>query len=52
MKMKKKKIIKDDGRYLIFYTFEEKEDEDVRIEMESCLEGMGNNGNSPAKQDL
>jgi len=52
MKMKKKKIVKDDGRYLIFYTFEEKEDEDVRIEMESRIEGMGYNGNSSTKQDL
>ena len=39
MQIHKKKIKKEDGRYLIYYTFtdteEEKERTDVRVEMES-----------------
>ena len=48
MQIHKKKIKKEDGRYLIYYTFtEEKEEEkDVRVKMESHPEEMGNNSHS------
>ncbi|PKP59176.1 hypothetical protein CVT91_07180 [Candidatus Atribacteria bacterium HGW-Atribacteria-1] len=47
----KKRIKKEDGRYLIYYTFtdteeEEEEGKDVRAEMESHPETMDNNSNS------
>jgi len=47
----KKKIKKEDGRYLIYYTFadetkEEKEGRDVRAEMESHSETMDNSSHS------
>jgi hypothetical protein len=50
----KKKIKKEDGRYLIYYTFteEEKEGRDVRVEMESHSEAMDNNCHSSTEQDL
>jgi len=51
----KKRIKKEDGRYLIYYTFtEEKEEEgkDVRTEMESHPEAMENNSYSSTEQDL
>jgi len=50
----KKRIEKEDGRYLIYYTFteEEKEGRDVRTEMESHPEAMDNNSHSSTKQDL
>jgi len=54
MQIRKKRIKKEDGRYLIYYTFteEEKESRDVRAEMESHPETMGNNSHSSAEQDL
>lgn len=54
MQIYKKKIKKEDGRYLIFYTFtkEEKENKDVRTEMESNLKEMGNNSHPSPEQDL
>ena len=56
MQIHKKRIIKEDGRYLIYYTFtgteEEKEGRDVRAEVESHPEAMGNNSHSSSKQDL
>jgi hypothetical protein len=47
----KKKIKKEDGRYLVYYTFtdetkEGKEGKDVRTEMESHSEAMDNNSHS------
>ena len=58
MQIHKKRIKKEDGRYLIYYTFtdetkeEEKEGRDVRAEMESHPEAMGNNSHSSTEQDL
>jgi len=56
VEMHKKRIIKEDGRYLIYYTFtdtkEEKESRDVRAEMESHPETMDNNSHSSTEQDL
>ena len=56
MQIHKKKIKKEDGRYLIYYTFtnteEEKEGKDVRTKMESHPEAMDNNSYSSAEQDL
>ena len=55
MKLHKKGIKKEDGRYLIYYTFtedEEKEVKDVRTEMESYPEAMDNNCHSSTEQDL
>jgi len=52
MQIHKKRIKKEDGRYLIYYTFtdetkeEEKEGRDVRAEMESHPEAMDNNSHS------
>ena len=48
MQICKKRIKKEDGRYLIYYTFteEEKEGRDVRAEMEFHPEAMGNNSHS------
>jgi len=51
----KKRIKKEDGRYLIYYTFtetKEKESTDVRAEMESHPETMDNNSHSSTEQDL
>jgi len=52
----KKRIKKEDGRYLIYYTFtdteEEKESTDVRAEMEFHPETMGNSSHSSTEQDL
>jgi hypothetical protein len=54
MQIHKKRIKKEDGRYLIYYTFteEEKESKDVRTEMESHPEAMDNNSHSSTEQDL
>jgi hypothetical protein len=54
MQICKKRIKKEDGRYLIYYTFteEEKEGRDVRAEMESHPEAMDNNSHSSTEQDL
>ena len=54
MQIQKKKIKKEDGRYLIYYTFAEEKEEgkDVRTEMESHLEAMENNSYSSTEQDL
>ena len=54
MQIYKKKIKKEDGRYLIYYTFteEEKEGKDVRIKMEPHPEAMGNNSHPSPEQDL
>jgi len=50
MQTYKKRIKKEDGRYLIYYTFtdteKEKEGRNVRAEMESHTEAMDNNSNS------
>jgi len=53
----KKKIKKEDGRYLIYYTFtdetkEGEEGKDVRAKVESHPEAMDNNSHSSARQDL
>jgi hypothetical protein len=50
----KKRIKKEDGRYLIYYTFTEEEEEgrDVRTKMEPHPEAMDNNSHSSAEQDL
>jgi hypothetical protein len=50
----KKRIKKEDGRYLIYYTFteEEKEGRDVRTKMEPHPEAMDNNSYSSSGQDL
>ena len=54
MEVHKKRIKKEDGRYLIFYTFteEEKENKDARTEMESNLKKMGNNSHPSSEQNL
>ena len=57
MEVHKKKIKKEDGRYLIYYTFtdetlEGEEGKDVRTEMESHPEAIGNNSHSSTEQDL
>lgn len=54
MRIHKKKTKKEDGRYLIYYTFteEEKEGKGVRNEMESNFETMDNSSHSSPKQDL
>lgn len=54
MQIHKKRIKKEDGRYLIFYTFteEEKESKDARTEMESNLKEMGNSSHPSPEQDL
>ena len=56
MQIHKKRIKKEDGRYLIYYTFteteEEKENMDVRAEMESYPETMDNSSHSSTEQDL
>jgi len=54
MQIHKKRIKKEDGRYLIYYTFaeEEKEGKDVRTEMESNLKAMGNNSHSSTEQNI
>ena len=46
--MHKKRIKKEDGRYLIYYTFteEEKEGKDVRTKMEPHPKTMDNNCHS------
>lgn len=48
MQIRKKRIKKEDGRYLIYYTFteEEKGGRDVRAEMESHPEAMDNNSHA------
>ncbi|GAI99517.1 unnamed protein product [marine sediment metagenome] len=48
MQIHKKRIKKEDGRYLIYYTFTEEGEKgkDVRAEMESHPEAMDNNCNS------
>jgi hypothetical protein len=50
----KKRIKKEDGRYLIYYTFteEKKESKDVRTKMESHPEAMDNHSHSSTEQDL
>jgi hypothetical protein len=52
----KKRIKKEDGRYLIYYTFidteEEEEGRDVRTKMEPHLETMDNHSHSSTEQDL
>jgi len=56
MQIQKKRIIKEDGRYLIYYTFtdteEEKEGRDVRTKMEPHPETMDNHSHSSTEQDL
>jgi len=56
MQIHKKRIKKEDGRYLIYYTFTEteegKESTDVRAEMEPHPEAMDNNSHSSTEQDL
>jgi len=55
MQIHKKGIKKEDGRYLIFYTFtEDKEEEakDVGVKMESNLKEMGNSSHPSPEQDL
>lgn len=56
MKIHKKRTKKEDGRYLIYYTFTDtkrkKEGKDVRTEMESHPETMDNHSHSSTKQDL
>ena len=54
MQIQKKRIIKEDGRYLIYYTFteEEKEDSDVRTKVESHPEAVDNHSHSSTEQDL
>lgn len=55
MQIHKKRIIKEDGRYLIYYTFtktKEKEDKGVRAKMESHLKTMDNNSHPSAGEDL
>ena len=51
MQVHKKRIKKEDGRYLIYYTFinetkEKKEGRDVRAKVESHPEAMDNNSHS------
>ena len=57
MQIQKKRIIKEDGRYLIYYTFidetkEKKEDRDVRTKVESHPEAVDNHSHSSTEQDL
>jgi len=57
MQIHKKRIKKEDGRYLIYYTFTDEtqeggEGKDVRTKMESHPETMGNNSHSSTEQDL
>jgi len=54
VKIHKRVIKKEDGRYLIYYTFteEEKEGRDVGAKMESHPEAMDNNSNSSTEQNL
>jgi hypothetical protein len=54
MQIHKKRIKKEDGRYLIYYTFteEEKEGRNVRTKMESHPEAMDNSSHSSTEQDL
>ena len=56
MQIHKKRIKKEDGRYLIYYTFtdikEEREGRDVRAKMEPHPEAMDNNSYSSTEQDL
>jgi len=52
----KKRIKKEDERYLIYYTFtdteEEKEGRDVRTKVESHPEAVDNNSHPSSEQDL
>ena len=54
MQIHKKRIKKEDGRYLIYYTFTEEGEEgkDVRTKMESYPKAMDNNSHSSTEQDL
>jgi hypothetical protein len=57
MQIHKKRIKKENGRYLIYYTFtdaeeEEEEGRNVRAEMESHTEAMDNSSHSSTEQDL
>lgn len=54
MQIHKKGIKKEDGRYLIYYTFteEEKEGKGVRTEMESDFETMDNSSHSSPREDI
>ena len=55
MQIHKERIKKEDGRYLIYYTFTEDKDEeveDVRAKMEPHPEAMDNNSYSSTEQDL
>ena len=56
MQIHKEKIKKEDGRYLIYYTFtdteEEKEGRDVRTKMEPHPKTMDNNCHPSTGQDL
>ena len=54
MEVHKKRIKKENGRYLIYYTFTEEKEEgmDVRTKMEPHPETMDNNSYSSAEQDL
>jgi len=54
VQLNKKRIKKEDGRYLIYYTFTEEEEEgrDVRAKVESHPEAMDNNSHSSTEQDL
>jgi len=53
MQIHKKRIKKEDGRYLIYYTFteteKEKESTDVRAKVEPHPETMDNNSHSSAE---
>ena len=56
--MEKRRIIKEDGRYLVFYSFACNDEagreviEDVRAEMEPGSRGMGRDGHSQARPDV
>jgi len=57
MQIQKKRIIKEDGRYLIYYTFideikEEEEGRNVRTKVESHPEAMDDNSHPSTGQDL
>ena len=53
MQIHKKGIKKEDGRYLIYYTFtEEEKGKDVRAKVESHPEAMDDNSHSSTEQDL
>ena len=54
MQIHKKRIKKEDGRYLIYYTFTEKEKEgkDVRTKMESHPEAMDNHSHLSTGKDI